>query len=120
MQLPVRTEIRCAIIRPPITAKPVHMECPKTPPTITPNTSSRAAKMIVVNCDRSPHSAKNVIVKACTKMRDIIAADPLTFGFRFATVDDPPFVFMFTSTVSSLFPPSSGSGNNVDTVSFSN
>lgn len=32
----VRTDIRCAIIRPPMTAIPVQMACPITPPIITP------------------------------------------------------------------------------------
>lgn len=34
--LPVLTEIFCAIILPPITAKPVHRQCPTVPPTATP------------------------------------------------------------------------------------
>jgi len=34
--LPVRTDIFWAMKRPPITANPVHKECPKTPPSATP------------------------------------------------------------------------------------
>uniref|UniRef100_A0A182IXS7 C2H2-type domain-containing protein n=1 Tax=Anopheles atroparvus TaxID=41427 RepID=A0A182IXS7_ANOAO len=66
----VRTEIRWAIMRPPITASPVQIECPMTPPAITPYTFSRALRMMVVSWDRSPHSATNVIVNACMKMRN--------------------------------------------------
>lgn len=33
--------------------------------------TSRAPNIIVVNCDRSPHSAKNVIVNDCKNIRDI-------------------------------------------------
>lgn len=36
---PVLTEIFCAIIRPPSTARPVHKQCPSVPPTATPNGS---------------------------------------------------------------------------------
>ena len=61
----VRTEIRWAIMRPPKTAKPVHMLCPKIPAITTAMTFSLAAKTIVANCDLSPHSARNVMVKAC-------------------------------------------------------
>lgn len=32
--------------------------------------TSRAARTIVVSCERSPHSARKVKVKACRKMRD--------------------------------------------------
>lgn len=79
----VRTEILEATRRPPITAKPVQMQWPRTPPTITPYTSYKcnnkdqimnikykdvltllAARIIVVNWERSPHSARKVIVKA--------------------------------------------------------
>uniref|UniRef100_A0A8W7PIB0 Uncharacterized protein n=1 Tax=Anopheles coluzzii TaxID=1518534 RepID=A0A8W7PIB0_ANOCL len=69
VHLPVRTEIRWAIMRPPITASPVQIECPMMPPAITPYTFSRALSMTVVSWDRSPHSATNVIVNACMKMR---------------------------------------------------
>lgn len=34
--LPVLTDIFCAIILPPITANPVHKQCPTVPPTATP------------------------------------------------------------------------------------
>lgn len=80
--LPVRTEMRCAIMRPPITAKPVQSECPKIPPTMTPYTLSRAAKMMVANCDRSPHSAKNVIENAWMRTRIIIDLLLLVLGLR--------------------------------------
>lgn len=80
--LPVRTDIRVAIILPPITASPVHKACPKTPPTITPYTFSRAAKMIVVNCERSPHSAKKVIENAWSKTRNMIDLELFDFGLR--------------------------------------
>ena len=36
--LPVLIEIRCAIKRPPITARPVHRACPRVPPKMTPVT----------------------------------------------------------------------------------
>ena len=38
MDLPVRTDILCAINLPPITASPVHKECPNVPPIVTPAT----------------------------------------------------------------------------------
>lgn len=82
--VPVRTDIRCAIMRPPITANPVHRAWPITPPTMMPYTLSRAAKMIVVNCERSPHSARNVIEKACTRTR-IKMVWRVIFGLRFGT-----------------------------------
>lgn len=71
IKLPVRTEIRWATIRPPITASPVHIEWPSTPPIITPGMCSRALNIIVVNCDRSPHSARKVMVNACISTLDI-------------------------------------------------
>lgn len=37
--LPVLTEIFWAIILPPITASPVHKQCPRVPPTATPKGS---------------------------------------------------------------------------------
>lgn len=37
--LPVLTDIFWAIILPPITASPVHRQCPSVPPTATPNGS---------------------------------------------------------------------------------
>lgn len=36
---PVLTDIFWAIILPPITASPVHKQCPSVPPTATPNGS---------------------------------------------------------------------------------
>lgn len=38
---PVLTEIFWATILPPITASPVHKQCPRVPPTATPNGSCR-------------------------------------------------------------------------------
>lgn len=37
--LPDRTEILCAIIRPPITARVVQIPCPITAPKVTPTAS---------------------------------------------------------------------------------
>lgn len=64
------------------------MAWPMTPPVITPIKFSRADKIIVVICDRSPHSATNVMVNACMKIRS-------------KTLKAPAFAF-FT-------PPTSGS-----------
>lgn len=86
--LPVRTEIFWAIIRPPSTPIPVQIAWPITPPVITPHRFSRADKMIVVIWERSPHSATNVIVKACTNILN-------------KTLKAPAFAF--------LAPPASGS-----------
>lgn len=44
----VLTEIFDARILPPITASPVHIECPIIPPVMTPIKFSRAARIIVV------------------------------------------------------------------------
>lgn len=68
MMVTVRTEIFVAIKRPPMTARPVQMACPRTPPMMTPQRFSLAARTIVVICERSPHSATKVMVKACTKI----------------------------------------------------
>lgn len=116
--IPVRTEIRWAIIRPPITANPVQIECPKTPPTITPSTSSRAANIIVVSWDLSPHSAKNVIVNDCIRTRVIREAVTFDFGLRIVAVADVPFIVSAPSTI--VTTPHSTSGNNVEPASFSN
>jgi hypothetical protein len=43
----VFSEIRAANILPPITATPVHMQCPKQPPTVTPYGFLAAANAIV-------------------------------------------------------------------------
>lgn len=51
-----------ARILPPMTAMPVHKECPITPPAVTPKGSFVVANAIVAICERSPHSAKKVIV----------------------------------------------------------
>lgn len=51
-----------ASILPPMTAMPVHKECPITPPAVTPKGSFVVANAIVAICERSPHSAKKVIV----------------------------------------------------------
>ena len=64
----VLTEMRVAIMRPPMTARPVQSAWPRMPPTQTPYTSSRAARITVASWDRSPHSARVVIVKAWMKI----------------------------------------------------
>jgi hypothetical protein len=51
IRVTVRTEIRWATKRPPITARPVQKAWPKMPAMMTPLISSRAAKTIVANCD---------------------------------------------------------------------
>lgn len=120
--LPVRTDILWAIIRPPITANPVQKACPKTPPTITPYTLSRAAKMIVVNCDRSPHSAKNVIENACATTRIAIDLELLVFGLRVGVGVAVVFTSTCGSSLTVTTPSSKSPGNNVVdvAVSFSN
>lgn len=120
--LPVRTEMRCAIIRPPITANPVQSECPKIPPTITPYTLSRAAKMMVVNCDRSPHSAKNVIENAWIRTRYIIDLVLLLLGLRVGVGVSVVFTSTCGSSVTTVTTPRSTSGKRVVdvAVSFSN
>lgn len=78
---PVRTEIFWAIILPPTTPKPVQIAWPIIPPVITPIRFSRAARMIVVIWERSPHSATNVIVKACMKiLKRTLKAPFFAFG----------------------------------------
>lgn len=68
------------MIRPPSTPKPVQMAWPITPPIITPMRFSRAARIIVVICERSPHSATKVIVKACMKiLKRTLKAPALAF-----------------------------------------
>lgn len=66
----VLTEIRCAIIRPPMTANPVHMPWPIVPPSTVPMMFSRAPNIIVDICDRSPHSARNVSTNACNNIAE--------------------------------------------------
>ena len=61
----VLTEMRCAMNRPPSTANPVHKPCPIVPPSTVPTIFSRAAKIIVLICERSPHSARKVKMNAC-------------------------------------------------------
>lgn len=120
-KLPVRTEIRCAIIRPPITANPVHSAWPKTPPTITPYTLSRAAKTIVVNCERSPHSAKKVIEHAWIRTRIIM--DRLLFDLDLRVGVGTSVTFTSTCGLSStVTTPRSTSGKRIVdvAVSFSN
>lgn len=91
---PVLTDILWAIILPPITASPVHKTCPNVPPTATPKgfwktrlfqnkslhtgasllletLTSLAARMMVVSCDRSPHSARKDRVKAWMKIGEM-------------------------------------------------
>ncbi len=63
----VLTEILDAIMRPLRTATPVHRPWPRVPPTTVPNMFSRAPRMIVLICERSPHSARNVRMKACKR-----------------------------------------------------
>jgi len=58
----VLTEILVASRRPPRTATLVQMACPTMPPTVMPRGFWMAAIAIVVICDRSPHSARNVSV----------------------------------------------------------
>lgn len=114
----VRTEIRCAIIRPPITAKPVQIAWPRTPPTITPYALSRAASTIVDNWDRSPHSATNVIVKAWTRMRTI--RYQVLFGLVFFTGDVVVLMSTFGSSIIVITPLSTSGKSVVETASFSN
>jgi hypothetical protein len=54
----------------------VQIACPMTPPSTTPYAFSRAPKIMVVSWDLSPHSATNVIVKACM---NILAIKELPF-----------------------------------------
>lgn len=93
---PVRTDIFWAIIRPPSTPIPVHIACPMTPPVITPMRFSRADRMIVVICDRSPHSATNVIVKACMKILNKTVNAPAFAFFMPASGSVILFVSLFT------------------------
>ena len=65
----VLTEIIVAMKRPPITARPVHKACPKQAPNVTPTTFSREASTTVAIWDRSPHSAKKVIVNVSMNTR---------------------------------------------------
>lgn len=119
--VPVRTEIRCAIIRPPITAKPVQSECPRIPPTTTPYTLSLAAKMIVANCERSPHSAKNVIENAWIRTRVIIDLLLFDFGLRVGVGVSVVFTSTCGSSVTVTTPRSTSGRRIVDVaVSFSN
>ena len=60
-----RSEILLANSFPPITATLVHRLCPMRPPRVTPMGSLAEARAMVAIWDRSPHSAKNVITKAC-------------------------------------------------------
>jgi hypothetical protein len=89
IKVTVLTEIFCAMIRPPITPRPVHIACPIIPPDITPHKFSLAASTIVVICERSPHSATNVIVKACIKIRNS-SINALTLAFLFPPVSASP------------------------------
>ena len=57
--------MRAASMRPPSTARPVHMEWPMTAPRVMPKGSCAAAMAIVAIWLRSPHSARKVSVKAC-------------------------------------------------------
>jgi len=73
-----------AIIRPPMTANPVQIACPTTPPTQVPQISSRAASTTVASWDRSPHSAKKVMVKACRyTLENIEYKNRLAFAYSF-------------------------------------
>eukprot|EP01139_Manchomonas_bermudensis_P020486 Amastigsp_a678886_127.p4 type:complete len:145 gc:universal Amastigsp_a678886_127:49-483(+) len=63
----VRTEMCTARYLPPRTASPVQTAWPAMPPTTTPMPSIDDADTDVVICDRSPHSAVNVIIKHCAK-----------------------------------------------------
>lgn len=58
----ITTAHRAASIRPPTTAMPVQSECPMMPPSVTPKGSFVVASAIVAICDRSPHSARKVMV----------------------------------------------------------
>ena len=62
----VFSEIFVAKNLPPSTANPVHMACPNRPPNVTPRGSCAAANAMVVICDRSPHSARKVMVNVCS------------------------------------------------------
>ena len=59
----VLSEILVASSFPPSTATPVQSACPMMPPVVTPNASFCAASAIVAIWERSPHSARNVMVK---------------------------------------------------------
>ena len=67
-QLPQEKHIFKAKIFHPITAKLVQNACPTIAPIVTPYGSLCAANAIVVICDRSPHSAKNVSTNASKKI----------------------------------------------------
>lgn len=115
----VRTDIRCAIMRPPMTASPVQRAWPRTPPTMTPYALSRAASTIVDNCDRSPHSATNVIVKAWIRIRITKNHELFVLGFL---AGDAVAVSMSTvgSSMMVTTPCSTSGSSVVETASFSN
>lgn len=99
IKVTVLTDIFCAMIRPPITPKPVQMACPIIPPDITPHKFSLADSTIVVICERSPHSATNVIVKACIKIRNSIM-NALTLAFLFPPASASPWTTLDVSRLS--------------------
>ena len=53
---------------PILTAPAVQRQCPINAPRVTIKRLKEAANAMVANCDRSPHSAQNVIMKACVRI----------------------------------------------------
>jgi len=66
----VRAEIIWATSLPATTAIKEQMACPTIAPAETEKGSSLAARMMVVICDLSPHSATNVIVNVSKKTKE--------------------------------------------------
>mmetsp|Transcript_3508 Transcript_3508/g.11712 ORF Transcript_3508/g.11712 Transcript_3508/m.11712 type:complete len:204 (+) Transcript_3508:650-1261(+) len=67
MMATLRSEMLAASMRPPMTARPVHRAWPRVPPRVTPKGSFAAESAMVAIWERSPHSARKVSVKDCTK-----------------------------------------------------
>eukprot|EP00982_Pelagococcus_subviridis_P011385 31083-Pelagococcus_subviridis.AAC.7 len=97
--------------RPPRTAAPVQIACPAIPPRVTPYGSDDAARPIVAICDRSPHSATNVMKNVWRKIGESnppnvsVFFHPRSAPLSFPVVSSPSS--SSTSRSSSACPPPS-------------
>lgn len=78
---------------PNLTAAAVQIKWPSKAPNVTMYGLKEAAKAIVAICDRSPHSARKVIMNACDKIYEFGITG---FFFFWVTVDGSTCTFLGT------------------------